>query len=130
MKSSRQRILDKLAKTQGVKKASKRKINLSEINVLKERFGEDYDRILEIKAELISKLEQASTQANYLIDEFYDPEVLADADNTALQISEILGEVPIELIELQEQMRDVFTEAYELGSDYDSGIYDLLAGLE
>ncbi len=130
MKSSKQRVLDKLAKTQGVKKASKRKINLSEINVLKERFSEDYDRILEIKAELISKLEQASTQANYLIDEFYDPEVLDDADNTALQISEILGEVPIELIELQEQMRNVYTEASELGSDYDSGIYELLAGLE
>lgn len=130
MKDSRQRILDKLAKTQGVKKASKRKINLSEINVLKERFSEDYNRILEIKAELISKLEQASTQANYLIDEFYDPELLDDVDNTALQISEILGEVPIELLELQEQMRDVYTEASELGSEYDSGIYELLAGLE
>jgi len=106
---------------------SKREVKLSEINTLREAFNVDGKAEIEaILEKLDYKLQEATTQANELIDlgsmlpEFYD-----EAQSLSDQTEELLGEVPVELSNLINEIEEYYQKVSDLGHEYDSEITSL-----
>ena len=129
MKDTRQRILDKLAKTQGVKKVNLKnyKVKLNEILAIKEAFAVDgQGEVEEVLASLDVKLSEAITEANRLIEiGDFMPEYYDSAVSMAKQLDEILGETPQELTDLISEIENYLARVSNLGYEYDSELTNL-----
>jgi hypothetical protein len=129
MKDSRQRILDKLAKTRSVKKAklNKLQVKLNKIDEFKEAFNVDTEgEVTIVLRKLNDLLDQANTQANLLIEiGEYAPEYLDLAINMRSELEDILGESPEELTDFIDDTEAYLERVADFGYATDSAIADV-----